>query len=148
MTSAPTIPEVHISVTSSEMAVRDALSKLLTALGPLDLDVEDAGTVELVMAEAMNNIVEHAYPEGDVPGPIRLACAHSDDGLHIKITDSGRPMPDGTTPVGRPTNLDVDFCDLPEGGFGWFLIQDLAKEVEYRRVDNDNQLTFRLPVGT
>lgn len=148
MQAVSSFPEVQISVTSSELAVREALSRLLAALRPLNLDIEDAGTVELVMAEAMNNIVEHAYPEGDSPGPIRLACAHGGDGLYVKITDSGRPMPDGTTPVGRPTNLNVDFSDLPEGGFGWFLIQDLAKEVEYRRINNDNQLTFRLPVGT
>lgn len=44
------------------MAVRKALKELLDGLAPLDLDIEEMGTVELVMAEALNNIVEHAYP--------------------------------------------------------------------------------------
>jgi serine/threonine-protein kinase RsbW len=44
------------------MAVRKALKELLDGLASLDLDIEEMGTVELVMAEAPNNIVEHAYP--------------------------------------------------------------------------------------
>ena len=49
--------------------------------------------------------------------------------------------------LGKPANLDVAFEDLPEGGFGWFLIQDLAKDVLYARVENENRLSLRLAVG-
>ena len=53
---------IRISIDSTQMAVRKALKELLDGLSPLDLDIEEMGTVELVMAEALNNIVEHAYP--------------------------------------------------------------------------------------
>ena len=44
----PKATDVHISITSGEYAVRDALSDLLEALRPLKLDVEEKGTIELV----------------------------------------------------------------------------------------------------
>ncbi|WP_299147112.1 ATP-binding protein [uncultured Tateyamaria sp.] len=141
------MPDIQVCVQSSKLAVREALKELLAGLGPLHLDVEEVGTVELVMAEALNNIVEHAYPAGDPAGPIRIACKHATDGLHLTVTDEGRGMPDGRTPLGLAANLDVDFCDMPEGGFGWFLIKDLAKEVTYKRIDPQNRLTLRLAVA-
>ncbi|WP_299285415.1 ATP-binding protein [uncultured Tateyamaria sp.] len=141
------MPDIRVCVQSSELAVRAALKELLAGLGPLDLDVEEIGTVELVMAEALNNIVEHAYPEGDPAGPINIACKHATDGLHLTVIDEGRGMPNGRTPLGQAANLDVDFCDIPEGGFGWFLIKDLAKDVTYQRIAPQNRLTLRLAVA-
>ena len=55
--------------------------------------------------------------------------------------------PDGRTPLGAAANLNVDLCDMPEGGFGWFLIKDLAKDVTYHRVEPENHLSLRLAVA-
>jgi serine/threonine-protein kinase RsbW len=41
----------------------------------------------------------------------------------------------------------VDLMDLPEGGFGWFLIKDLAKDVVYARVEGENRLQLRVAVA-
>ena len=147
MSLVSNLPVVNISVQSDGMAVRDALKQLMDGLMPLSLDVEEAGTVELVMAEALNNIVEHAYPEGDPAGPIDITCEHGADGLHLRVVDQGRGMPDGRTPLGAAANLNVDLCDMPEGGFGWFLIKDLAKDVTYHRVEPENHLSLRLAVA-
>ena len=147
MTPPSRLQDISITFTSGELAVRHALSDLMEALSPLALDVEERATVELVLAEVMNNIVEHAYPPDDDPGSVSVQCRHSTDGLHFEVKDSGRPMPGGTTPIGMPADLDVDFDALPEGGFGWFLIKDLAKDVTYARVGNRNELTFRLALA-
>ena len=147
MSLAEKMPPIRFSVQSSELAVREALKKLLDGLKPLALDVEEAGTVELVMAEALNNIVEHAYPEGEPAGPISITCLHEGDGLHLTVVDQGRGMPGGQTPLGAAANVDVEMPDLPEGGFGWFLIKDLAKDVCYQRVEPENQLSLRLAVA-
>ena len=141
------LPPFMVSIKGEELAVRDALGQFLSALQPLSLSVEEAGTVELVLAEVLNNIVEHAYPEADTAGFITIACAHRQDGLHLQITDEGKPMPDGIAPLGQRASLDVELDDLPEGGFGWFLIQDLAKDVLYQRIGTENQLTMRLAVA-
>ncbi|MEQ3709632.1 MAG: ATP-binding protein [Tateyamaria sp.] len=141
------MPAFKISVQSGELAVREALAKLQDNLTPLSLDVEESGTVELVMAEALNNVVEHAYPQGDPCGPIDITCSHARDGLHLTVVDSGRAMPDGHTPLGVAVDTDVAFDDIPEGGFGWFLIKDLAKDVSYVRVSRQNRLSLRLAVA-
>lgn len=144
MTIASGLPDISISVTSGPFAVREVLDKLLCALRPLALSEDDAGSLELVMAEALNNIVEHAYPEGTENGPIHVHCNQVGGNLHMTVRDLGRAMPDGTTPVGASANVDVCLDDLPEGGFGWFLIKGLARDVQYTRVGGENRLTLHL----
>ena len=141
------LPPFEVSVQSGEKAVREALQKLLEALRPLELDTEEVGTVELVVAEVLNNIVEHAYPDAAPGGPIEIRCVHKPDGLHVRIRDRGESMPDGQAPLGVQANISVDLDDLPEGGFGWFLIRDLAKDVSYARSRKENQLDMRLAVA-
>ena len=92
------LPPFKVSMTSSELAIRDALQKVLGALSPLALDIEELGLVELVLAEVLNNIVEHAYPAADENGPIAIVCKHKKDGLHLEISDFGAAMPEGHAP--------------------------------------------------
>ncbi len=141
------LPPFEVSLNNQQSDVRGALSALLAGLGPLALDVEEAGTVELVMAEALNNIVEHAYADRRRKEAIHIRCKQLRDGLHLRIVDRGMAMPDGKTPIGMAQNIDVDAIDMPEGGFGWFLIQDLAKDIRYQRVGHTNQLDLRLAVA-
>ena len=136
-----------VSVDTGPLAVREALQQIFSALGPWTLDIEEQGTIELVLAEALNNIVEHAYPEPNATGKIDVAAEARSNGLHFKVQDYGKPMPDGQAPLGLQADLDVDVMDLPEGGFGWFLIRDLAKDVEYERVGDTNVLTLRLAIS-
>ncbi|MEM6303429.1 MAG: ATP-binding protein [Pseudomonadota bacterium] len=145
--SPGSVDPIVVCVQAGEMAVRDALKDIVSELGPLALDVEEVSTIELVLAEALNNIVEHAYP---VPGddqPIDISCRLRSDGLHVTIQDRGSPMPDGKVPLGQSHDLNVDVMDLPEGGFGWFLIQDLAKDVNYQRHDSMNRLDLRIALA-
>lgn len=135
--------DVHIVFPSQQMAVRRALEQLARDLEPMGLSPEDHGTIELVLAEALNNVVEHAY-ENDPGGTIDLRVAHSDKGLKFSITDFGIPMPDGELPLGREPDPNVEIEALPEGGFGWFLIRDLTHELIYAREHDQNVLTFRL----
>lgn len=144
MTIASELPEISISVTSGPFAVREVLDKLLIALRPLALSEDDTGSLKLVMAEALNNIVEHAYPEGTEDGPIHVHCNPVDDALKMTVLDRGQAMPNKTTPSGAAADVNVGFDDLPEGGFGWFLIKGLSRDVKYTRVGGENRLTFQL----
>lgn len=145
--SPPDRVTFQIGVQSGPLAVREALASIMSLLETLPLDVEERSTVELVMAEVLNNVVEHAYPEGGQQGPIDIFGASKRDGLHFRIEDTGLPMPGGQAPIGQPQNLDVEIEDLPEGGFGWFIVRDLAKDVVYARQDNKNVLTLRLALA-
>jgi len=140
------LPPFEVHVESGKCAAREALDKFLEELRPLNLDIEEAGTIELVLAEVLNNIVEHAYAPASDGGPIAIRCEQTPDGLFVLIKDRGTAMPDGKLPLGDLAPLDAELDDLPEGGFGWFLIQHLARDVTYTRVDNENHLKMRLAV--
>lgn len=129
------------------MAVREALHTVIAELETHELDVEELGSVELVLAETLNNIVEHAYG-GDPDGEIQLWWTIGSSGLHVRIADTGAPIPDGKAPVTGGAQRAADHAALvPEGGFGWFLISGLAHNIIYRREQGMNVLTFRMVVG-
>ncbi|PJE27751.1 serine/threonine-protein kinase RsbW [Pseudooceanicola antarcticus] len=137
--------DIRLTFPSSPLSVRRALQTIVADLQELEL--EERGSVELVLAEVLNNVVEHAYG-ADERGWISLECATERDGLHFRIRDEGRPMPDDTPPMGAPAPLPEVLDKLPEGGFGWFLIKDLSRDVHYSRLDDVNELTFRIKVDT
>ncbi len=137
--------ELRMIFPSDLIAVRTALGSALSGLRYLELSEEEGGTVELVLAEAMNNVVEHAYRDGS--GVIELRVANSADGLFCEVLDDGKGMsglPAGTGPeLEPPPPTD----DMPEGGFGWFLIRSLARDLHYAREDGRNRLTFRIELS-
>ncbi len=97
------------------------------------------GRLGLVLAEALNNIAEHAYAAR--PGGLVVVRLRVDgEGVLVEIVDRGAPMPENRLPVGRLPPADVDLDELPEGGFGWYLIHDQADDVRYGRVDGENRL--------
>ncbi|MEP2029577.1 MAG: ATP-binding protein [Paracoccaceae bacterium] len=144
MTIPKTCRSFTISIASDALAVRDALGEVTRRLAQLGLATDDIATVELVTAEVLNNIVEHAY--SDEPGNIiRLCCNQKSDGLHITFEDIGKRMPEGDAPNATSANADAEFDDLPEGGFGWFLIHELTSDLTYRRQRDRNLLSMCLP---
>lgn len=134
----------RITIPGDPMAVRDGLQALFDTIMLRDLPEDGRGTAEIVLAEALNNIVEHAYArhQGDIEITLQLSVS----GLVCRIVDTGSPMPDGVLPAGKLKPFTTD-DDLPEGGFGWFLIRTLSRDLEYRRDGNTNLLSFRLDMG-
>jgi serine/threonine-protein kinase RsbW len=133
---------IRLVLHSDAPAVRAALSDLFAALPMQRLPEDDRGTAEIVLAEVLNNIVEHAYAV--VRGEIEVTLKVDEGGLACTVVDRGTAMPDGTIPGGGVTMPPTVAGDLPEGGFGWHLIRVLAQDLRYRRVDDRNELTFRL----
>ena len=129
------------------LSVRATLKTAVRALGEMGIADEQAGVIEIVLAEVLNNVVEHAYAEHRA-GEIELDVTRQSNALAVVIRDDGHPMPDGNTPAGRPQDLDVVAENLPEGGFGWFLIRELTRDLAYHRSDNRNELRFVVPLGT
>jgi serine/threonine-protein kinase RsbW len=128
--------------TSGDIATRETLIEVTEALTAAGLSDDDVANAELILAEALNNIVEHAY--ADISGPVDLHIEICRDGLACALCDQGReaplnyppdpPLPEMEPPVG-----------LPEGGFGWHIIRCLTTDLRYRRVEDWNQLSFRVP---
>ncbi|MGV6811494.1 MAG: ATP-binding protein [Brevirhabdus sp.] len=136
---------LEMDFTGTEPAVRVALDRMRDALAAAGLSEDMVGRFEIVMAEALNNVVEHAYAE-HASGLVSVALNWSGNGVNCKIVDEGDEMPGHEPPKGRATPVDCPFDALPEGGFGWHLIHTLACEVRYERAHNRNLLVFRVPI--
>jgi serine/threonine-protein kinase RsbW len=121
--------------------VRDALVRIAATQPMTDLSPDLHGTAQIVLAEVLNNIVEHACI--GMEGEISVTLWHTAQGLACRVIDDGRAMPDGALPDGRlPDIAELSSDDLPEGGFGWHLIRTLTHSLHYIRVGDRNQLDF------
>jgi serine/threonine-protein kinase RsbW len=127
-------------------AVRAVLEDLCCALSPLALPPDEVATIELVLAEVLNNIVEHAY-RGVAEGSIEVAVTAHGDGLEVWLCDSGVPMPGGHLPLGSYSGPGASAAGVPEGGYGWFLIRALTRDLAYTRLDGRNLLSFSLDLA-
>lgn len=122
--------------------VRGVLAEAMAALDQAVLTPEARASAELVLAEVLNNIIEHAYACDS--GVIEITLAHGVSGIDCELVDFGAPMPEGRLPPGRLGMVEIPLEELPEGGFGWFLIRSLTRNLNYRRCGGCNRLGFTL----
>ena len=126
-------------------AVRDALRRAVARFARR-ITPEDAGTLELALAEVLNNVAEHGYA-GLPPGPVQLDLRRAGGDLHCVVEDEGHPMPGLVLPEGSLQPVAATVEGLAEGGWGWALIRDLTTDIRYTREDGRNRLTFRIPLA-
>ena len=131
----------RLSIDSQLEHVR-LLGSALRGIGAdLSLLDEEVGQLELLLVEAVNNVIEHAYefePGNDVH--IRVECKPADN-ITIIISDKGRSIPAGY--ISQLQNEPVAFPDpasLPEGGWGLGLISLLADSLHYEHDYAGNHL--------
>jgi serine/threonine-protein kinase RsbW len=142
MLSEPPEPRtIRLVFDSNPLAVRSALRKLFDGQPLRRLSEDDRGTAEIVLSEALNNIVEHAYAahQGQIQVNVRVVRG----ALICTVIDQGLPMPGESLPEGCLPEVRGGE-ELPEGGFGWHLIRALSSDLAYRRVNGRNELRFRL----
>ncbi|TAG25673.1 MAG: ATP-binding protein [Rhodobacterales bacterium] len=138
---------------SDPLAVRAGLAKMAGVPPLSQLTSDQRGTVEVVLAEVLNNVAEHAYAGG--PGQISVSLRLLGARLACQVTDSGLPMPGNQLPAGDLPGqaadpavgyADLALSDLPEGGFGWHLIRQLTVGLHYVRAGGQNKLSFTIPL--
>lgn len=100
-------------------------------------------SLEIVLAEALNNVIEHACVGLD-DRQFSFFCDFDGRVISITIEDNGRPFPGAMLPDGDAPALSVSLDELPEGGFGWFLIRSICSEVSYTREGSMNRLELKL----
>ncbi|WP_380055692.1 ATP-binding protein [Falsihalocynthiibacter sp. SS001] len=133
---------LELTLVSDAMDVRATILKLLAKLRALNFSEADCSKVELVVAEVLNNIVEHAYPDGG-RGTIRLRIDFQESALAFEVVDHGLPMPNRSLPSAHIPKLE-NGANLPEGGWGWMLIHELSHDLSYVRTGCENRLRFCL----
>jgi len=94
--------------------------------------------IELVLEEALVNVIEYAYPQG--PGELTLeAESEEPQQLVIEIRDQGESF----NPLDRDDpDTQLQLMERPVGGLGIFLMKQLADRVSWQRQGNENCLTI------
>jgi len=134
----------RVDIGATREQVSHALVRLSRELIGLGLEPDALIRMELVLAEVLNNIVEHAYGDAG-QGDIALEAAVHSNTIWCQLIDFGRPMPEGKLPPARRYDLDaMEVSDLPEGGFGWGLIRDLTSSLTYDRNGQENRLSLSI----
>lgn len=119
----------HVHFNSSRHQTR-MLGKLMTLIGEhLGLDAELCFELEIAVVEAVNNAIIHAC--GDDPGQqLELEISCRPDDITIILSDQGRCVDRLPEPL-QPLTDDAAVEDLPESGFGLYLIHQVMDKVEY-----------------
>lgn len=134
--------ELHLQVgiKSVQDEVTNVVSHISEWLGAHCVAQDPIEELELVLAEALNNVVEHAYLYAE-DGEIDILVRLRQEQLEVTITDKGCKF-DGPPPLKEMDVENMDFEELPEGGFGWNLIRTLTDNVEFEHKDKRNRLTL------
>lgn len=137
---------LHIILFNQQEMVRHGLRHAVSWMQQRDYSSDLCAMTELALAEALNNIVEHAYSEG-VLGTVEVLIEGMPDGVRCTLVDEGDAFPGGSVPSDTEPDVDVAFDELPEGGFGWHILLSLTDTISYSRLDDTNQLCFTMRQG-
>ena len=100
-----------------------------------------AGLVTVAAVEVVTNVIRHA--RGLLPGaPIEVICEHTKAGIEIEFKYLGEPF--------APTHKrsEVDLSNMPEGGFGLYIIEHACDQVSHLHHQGVNSVRLHINRST
>ena len=94
--------------------------------------------LNLVLEEAVVNIINYAYPKEDHQS-IYLSATLHEGSIILVLTDTGVEFDPTMAPE---ADITLSAEERPIGGLGIFLIRQIMNEVRYDRIDGKNVLTM------
>ena len=126
-------------VIKNEISEISKLAIFIEELGEeLNLTPDLVFNLNLVLEEAVSNVILYAYPEGETQ-EISLSVNLTDNNLVFLLTDSGKEF-DPTQAPDADVTLSAEEREI--GGLGIFLIRQIMNKVEYQRIEGKNVLTL------
>ena len=134
---------------SNDMEKSIILANDIAEIGRLNEFVEEIGSefslstevifnLNLVLEEAVVNIINYAYPKEEHE-KIYLSARLCDNSIVLVLTDTGKEFDPTMAPE---ADITLSAEDRPIGGLGIFLIRQIMNEVKYERIDGKNVLTL------
>lgn len=125
------------------------LANEISEIGRLADFIEDMGNefslapdvrfnLNLVLEEAVANIIKYAYPK-DEHESIYLSARMHEDSIVLVLTDTGKEFDPTMAPE---VDVTLSAEERQIGGLGIFLIRQIMNEVRYERIDGKNVLTL------
>lgn len=126
-------------ILANELSEISKLSEFIEEIGnQFALTPDVIFNLNLVLEEAVVNIISYAYPKEDHE-KIYLSARMNEDSIILVLTDTGKEFDPTTAPE---TDVTLAADDREIGGLGIFLIRQIMNEVRYERIDGKNVLTL------
>ena len=126
-------------ILANDIAELSKLHAFIEEVGEdLSLTPDVVFNLDLVIEEAVVNIIHYAYPKEEHQYIYLSAHVHEGSIVFV-LTDTGKEF-DPTLAPEADITLSVD--DREIGGLGIFLIRQIMNEVRYERIDGKNILTL------
>ena len=126
-------------ILQNEVAEISKLAIFIEDLGEeFGLSPELVFNLNLVLEEAVSNVILYAYPKEEHQ-TISLIARKKDNQLIFVLTDSGKEFDPTQAP---DADITLSAEDRPIGGLGIFLIRQIMNTVEYQRIEGKNVLTL------
>ena len=105
-----------------------------------DLPSKIKHNLTLVLEELVTNIISYGYKD-EKEHIISISFKKDKDTLIVEVEDDGIAF----DPLkAKPPAMDRDIDEMEPGGLGIHLVKKLTDEIEYRRKNNRNFLTFKM----
>ncbi len=137
----PDFKTARVTVEATADAVRTLCSTVREVVLQVSNNQEVATWIEMAIAEAGNNIVQHGYGDSG-EGEIRLEAKANREMVEVSLIDFASPY--------NPLEAEVDFenwdysnADEVSAGLGLGIMRAMMDDANYERVDNSNRLTMR-----
>ncbi len=95
--------------------------------------------IELVLEEALVNVIKYAYPTNSAGNLTILAANTGESRLHVEIMDRGVPF---NPLIQNDPDVEIELMERPIGGLGILFIKELTDELSWSRENDKNNLTL------
>jgi len=129
---------------SDQELIGAILSEIVVWLRGRDIQTAVCENVEIVLVEALNNVIEHAYLF-EKTGLVSTEIGHYSQTVTATIRDWGKARSDFSGKRSMDHSAS-ELNDLPEGGFGLFMMQSLTQEMTYERIEDENVLSLTFAI--
>lgn len=126
-------------ILTNDISEINKLTEFVEEIGnKLSLAPDVVFNLNLVLEEAVVNIINYAYPKEEHQS-IYLSATLHEGSIILVLTDTGVEFDPTMAPE---ADITLSAEERPIGGLGIFLIRQIMNEVRYDRIDGKNVLTM------
>jgi len=132
--------KMQFVLTNDAAALNDFFDRVERAFSDRELSCELFFSLRLALEELLTNIIKYGYDDAS-EHMIRVdISAGPEGGANVRIADDGHPF-DPLTQA-KKTEIADSLEDQQIGGLGIFLVKEMARNLRYRRENNQNIVEF------
>lgn len=131
--------ESYFNIKADYKEANNICQNISKNLSDMNIDTADIAACEIATREALNNIIKHAYLN-DCENNIEILVSSNKNKISISFSDYGRERTEikAATLFFNPQDIE----NLPESGFGLYIIEKVMDLTEYISENGKNTYTI------